>query len=132
MKTQQNINSYMWRPNDNSVSTKIKYDLEAEHWVDSVNAAQRYANRGASTEEVTAIVGGIFAILIGIIYFVGLFFKFLYRWVFQENKNSEPLNEKGYHSLTNEEMELLRKSFKKNKPYDLYGKQTLEEYGWYN
>jgi len=41
MPTQGERQDYLWRPNDNSVTTRTRYDLEAEHWYRSFKAAER-------------------------------------------------------------------------------------------
>ena len=33
MPTQGERQQFLWRPNDNSSTTRARYDLEAEHWV---------------------------------------------------------------------------------------------------
>ena len=32
--------NYIWRPNDNSSTTRLRYDLEAEHWYKSFKSAE--------------------------------------------------------------------------------------------
>jgi hypothetical protein len=41
MPTQGERQNYQWRPNDNSSTTRLRYDLEAEHWLKSFKAAER-------------------------------------------------------------------------------------------
>ena len=41
MPTQGERQDFLWRPNDNSVTTRTRYDLEAEHWYRSFKAAER-------------------------------------------------------------------------------------------
>ena len=52
--------NYNWRPNDNSSSTRLKYDLEAEHWVKSVDSAKQKLASERRANEVTLNV--IFAL----------------------------------------------------------------------
>jgi len=40
MPTQSDRQNYQWRPNDNSVQTNLRYDLEAEHWTRAFKSAQ--------------------------------------------------------------------------------------------
>ena len=43
MKTdnQHNRQHFPWRPNDNSSTTRLRYDLEAEHWYKSFKNAEK-------------------------------------------------------------------------------------------
>ncbi|WP_417364464.1 hypothetical protein [Galbibacter sp.] len=41
MSTQGERQNYQWRPNDNSSTTRLRYDLEAEHWYKSFKSAER-------------------------------------------------------------------------------------------
>ncbi|MEM0519597.1 hypothetical protein [Aequorivita flava] len=38
--TQGERQNYKWRPNDNSSTTRLRYDLEAEHWYKSFKNAE--------------------------------------------------------------------------------------------
>ncbi len=38
--------NFSWRPNDNSALTNLRYDIEAEKWVDSVSRAQNRIPKG--------------------------------------------------------------------------------------
>jgi hypothetical protein len=40
MPTQGERQNYKWRPNDNSSTTRLRYDLEAEHWYKSFKSAE--------------------------------------------------------------------------------------------
>lgn len=38
--TQGERQDYKWRPNDNSSTTRLRYDLEAEHWYNSFKSTE--------------------------------------------------------------------------------------------
>lgn len=45
MPTQGQRQDYLWRPNDNSATTMVRYELESEHWL---NALTNTLNKGRS------------------------------------------------------------------------------------
>ncbi|WP_028871297.1 hypothetical protein [Psychroserpens burtonensis] len=49
-------NEYKWRPNDNSSSTRLKYDLEVEHWLKSYKSAQLKTTSSQSSLHVISLV----------------------------------------------------------------------------
>ncbi len=58
---------YKWRPNDNSVQTKLRYELEAKHWTDALKSAS--VNSTASLGTTLGVVGLIISLLLNIILF---------------------------------------------------------------
>ena len=66
MSTQEQRQDFLWRPNDNSVTTRTRYDLEAEHWYKSFKAAERkYIPR--NLKEVLSLIGLIFQLVFSLI-----------------------------------------------------------------
>ena len=53
---ENNRDNYQWRPNDNSVTTQTRYDLEIEHYIRSIKSAQIDANTTSVGGSVTFIV----------------------------------------------------------------------------
>ncbi|WP_027137406.1 hypothetical protein [Gaetbulibacter saemankumensis] len=47
---------YLWRPNDESVGTRAKYDLEAAHWYRSFKSAE-LQNRPISIRADLNVIG---------------------------------------------------------------------------
>lgn len=64
----QNRNNFLWRPNDNSPTTKTRYQLEANHWLEAFTAS---ASKGASN------VSNYSADLNAIGLFISVFFMFI-------------------------------------------------------
>ena len=56
MPTQGERQDYLWRPNDNSVTTRTRYDLEAEHWYRSFKAAER-KHKPSSIRSDLSVIG---------------------------------------------------------------------------
>lgn len=74
-------NQFLWRPNDNSVTTKMRYGLEAKHWTEAFRSASAKPRIGQSTGDMFMVFGILFSIffwitgmiaqlLIGIIAFI--------------------------------------------------------------
>lgn len=57
---------YQWRPNDNSVQTRLRYELEAEHWHRSFKAAER-KNRTTSYSSDLSVIGAVVTILVSLV-----------------------------------------------------------------
>ena len=58
---------YKWRPNDNSVQTKLRYELEAKHWTNALKSAS--VNSTASFSQAFGVVGMIISLLLNIVLF---------------------------------------------------------------
>ena len=54
--TQGERQNYNWRPNDNSSTTRLRYDLEAEHWYKSFKSIEK-ENKISSFKEDLSVVG---------------------------------------------------------------------------
>lgn len=60
---------YVWRPNDQSSSTRLKYDLEAEHFYRSFKSAEA-KHSSNSTEGSLAFIGLVFSLIFNIIFLI--------------------------------------------------------------
>lgn len=76
----RNRNNYQWRPNDNSSQTKIRYKLEAEHWLNAFHSATVTTSGGLT--ELFGIIGIVASIFINLIYFIVYGTHALYRLFF--------------------------------------------------
>mgnify|MGYP001555631555 CR=1 FL=1 len=80
--TQGERQDYKWRPNDNSSTTRLRYDLEAEHWYKSFKSVElkhRPSSIGADISVIRLLLQLVFSLL-----FLGMlglikFFKWLTR-----------------------------------------------------
>ncbi|NNL15910.1 MAG: hypothetical protein HKO81_04630 [Flavobacteriaceae bacterium] len=54
--------NYIWRPNDSSSTTRLRYDLEAEHWYRSFKNAERKYKPTSISQDLGVI--GLFISLI--------------------------------------------------------------------
>ncbi|MEL4456939.1 hypothetical protein [Lutimonas vermicola] len=77
---------YKFRPNDNSVSNQIKFDLEAEHWTRAFRGAQLNSNTSSFGDSVS-VIGTVLKMVIGIIVLLVILFVELYKWVRIKYKN---------------------------------------------
>lgn len=66
MATQGQRQEFLWRPNDNSVTTRTRYDLEAEHWHKSFKAAER-KHKPRNIKEDLSVIGLIFQVVFSLI-----------------------------------------------------------------
>tara|TARA_R110000796_G_scaffold1673_2_gene6929 strand:+ start:7774 stop:8124 length:351 start_codon:yes stop_codon:yes gene_type:complete len=58
----QDRNNFSWRPNDNSITTKTRYDLEMGHWMNSFKSGT--SSKGTSNYKGDVGVIGLFITLI--------------------------------------------------------------------
>lgn len=69
---------YLWRPNDNSPKTNLRYDLEAQHWMKSIGSAP---SPTPSFGEVFGFLGLLFSFIFNIIHFIILILIDVVKWV---------------------------------------------------
>ncbi len=73
-------NNFDWRPNDNSSQTKIRYQLEAEHWMKAFKGISSQSSGGIS--ELFGIIGIFASILIYLLYFIFYAIQAIFRLIF--------------------------------------------------
>ncbi|GAA4801820.1 DNA translocase FtsK [Litoribaculum gwangyangense] len=92
MPTQGQRQNYLWRPNDNSATTRLRYDLEAEHWVRSVKSAEikyKPSNLAADLAAIGLFVGLVCNLISIVLILLIDFFKFIYKVVVNKKKKRE-------------------------------------------
>ena len=62
----ENKEKFIWRENDNSSSTLLKYQLEAEHWTRAFKGAS--PQRTTSLTDALGLVGMLFSLVFNIIF----------------------------------------------------------------
>ncbi|MBA6151451.1 DNA translocase FtsK [Gelidibacter maritimus] len=78
---------FVWRPNDNSGSTLLKYELEAQHWTKAFKSAQRSQaplNYGEVFTTIGIIIGLALTLLTIVVQLLMMFFK----WLFSQDNNT--------------------------------------------
>lgn len=70
MATQAERQNYLWRPNDNSATTRVRYDLESEHWLRSLSTKLEKGGRGATSFASDLRGIGIVLHLISLVIFI--------------------------------------------------------------
>lgn len=80
MATQSERQNYNWRPNDNSSTTRLRYDLEAEHWFLAYQGAKRKHTR-ASFQETAGVIGLVLSLIFNLIWLMGLIVVKFFKWV---------------------------------------------------
>ena len=71
---------FNWRPNDNSATTLLRYELEAEKWVNAVSSAQRKTMTRSLGKDLI-FVGLIIQLFFCLILLVLLFFLNIFKWM---------------------------------------------------
>ena len=116
MSTFKQRDNYNWRPNDNSVTTNLRYDLEAEHWAKSFNSAQM--NYSSSAGSATLV--GLFISLV--FHVIALVFILIYdgiKWLLELKKR------KRMEKKRKEEMEERKRIAESNARYDKLTKEDI-------
>ncbi|MGV6831290.1 MAG: hypothetical protein ACWA5P_07000 [bacterium] len=88
MATQGQRQDFLWRPNDNSVTTRTRYDLEAEHWYRSFKAAER-KHRPRNIKEDLGVIGLIFQLVFSLIALIVLSIVELVKWLNNRDLSSK-------------------------------------------
>ena len=82
-----NRDNFQWRPNDNSVTTNLRYDLEAQKWTKAFKGASINSG-GGSSGEAFMVIGLVISMLANIVLFIILGIVDLIKWVVKFRKNS--------------------------------------------
>jgi hypothetical protein len=78
--TQGERQDYKWRPNDNSSTTRLRYDLEAEHWYKSFKSAE-LKNKPSSISADLGVIGIFISLVFSLLTLVVLCLIQLVKWV---------------------------------------------------
>jgi len=78
--TQSDRQNYKWRPNDNSVQTNLRYDLEAEKWTKAFKSAQ-IKQQSVSFSESLSVIGMVINLIASLVVLVVLVIVDFYKWV---------------------------------------------------
>jgi len=91
-------NQFIWRPSDNSDRTRLRYGLEAEHWLNALGEAQR-KRKHVSLRETSSILVLLTSFVINVLLLLTILLIKLIKWLnynffeeekilFQKNKNN--------------------------------------------
>lgn len=80
MATQGERQDYLWRPNDNSVTTKTRYDQEAEHWYRAFKNAER-KNRPTDYSGTLNTIGLLISLVVSLIILIIISIIQLFKWL---------------------------------------------------
>lgn len=80
MVTQGDRQNYLWRPNDNSSTTRTRYDLEAEHWHKSFKSAE-LKNRTTSLGDSFSFIGLVVSLMFSLIALIVVCIIDFIKWV---------------------------------------------------
>jgi hypothetical protein len=86
MPTQGERQNYQWRPNDNSSTTRLRYDLEAEHWLTSLKSASSRRSSGSGGSGSFAFLFTFFGLVFNLLNIIVLALTMLFKWMFGLNK----------------------------------------------
>ena len=73
-------NNYVWRPNDNSVTTRTRYDLEAEHWYKSFKSAE-LKHKPSSFKADLGVIGLFISLAFSLLTLVVVLIIDLIKWL---------------------------------------------------
>lgn len=74
-----NRDNYQWRPNDNSPTTNLRYELEAQHWMKAFKSASITSGAG-SGGSAFMVIGLVISMLASIVWFIILGFVEIINW----------------------------------------------------
>jgi len=80
MATQAERQDYKWRPNDNSIQTNLRYDLEAEKWSKAFKSAQR-KQQSVSFSESVSVIGMVISLIASLVVLVVMGIIDFYKWL---------------------------------------------------
>ena len=77
---------FNWRPNDNSATTLLRYELEAEKWMNAVSSAQRQTITRSSGKDLV-FIGLVIQLFFCLLLLVVLFFLNIFKWMLGSIRN---------------------------------------------
>jgi len=80
MPTQGERQNYNWRPNDESVTTRTRYDLEADHWYRSFKSAE-LKHKPSSFKSDLGVIGLVFSLVFSLLVLVVVLLVDFVKWV---------------------------------------------------
>ena len=108
----QNRDDFQWRPNDNSVTTNLRYDLEAEHWTRAFRSAEIKSSSGGAGD--LAFIGILFSLVIHLIFLIIVLIYDGIKWLIELNNKRR---RKKQVEIRRKENERLKK-VKRNDAYE--------------
>ncbi|WP_242094323.1 hypothetical protein [Aestuariivivens sediminicola] len=85
MPTQGERQDFLWRPNDNSSTTRLRYDLEAEHWYRSFKSAEM-KHQSVSFNQSISVITLLMNLVLSFMILIVLLLIDVFKWVRSWNK----------------------------------------------
>lgn len=83
----QKRDNYQWRPNDNSSVTRIRYDLEVNQWLKSLNKSNLKSQSNMGRD--FAVIGLIFSTIFYLILFIIICISDFISWIIRINSKKK-------------------------------------------
>ncbi|WP_415374221.1 hypothetical protein [Patiriisocius sp. Uisw_017] len=80
MPTQGERQDFLWRPNDESSTTRARYDAEAEHWYRSFKSAER-KQASAPIGETFGVIGLVLSLTLNLMLLIVLLLSDLLKYL---------------------------------------------------
>ena len=80
MPTQGERQNYLWRPNDESATTRLRFDLEADHWYRSFKSAEM-KHRTYSFQSDLSVIGLLINLSASLLVLVVLCLVAFFKWL---------------------------------------------------
>lgn len=84
----QDRNNFQWRPNDNSVTTNLRYDLEMNHWLRSLKSSTVSSTFKFSSSFI--VIGLIISLVLNIIFFILICLSDIIVWIGNKVRSNVP------------------------------------------
>lgn len=81
-----NRDNFQWRPNDNSVTTNLRYSLEAEKWTKAFQSASTKSTANFSKDFF--VIGLIFSLVINIIFLILMGVTDVIKWCLKKREEA--------------------------------------------
>jgi len=90
MVTQGERQNYLWRPNDNSSTTRMRYDLEAEHWLKSFSNVNKNSQKNVPNFKGDfQALGIVLGLIFNVIFIILLSISKLFSWLLGLTRSNE-------------------------------------------
>ena len=119
MRTQGERQNFNWRPNDYSSTTRLRYDLEVDHWLTSIKSAT--TKTSTSLSETFGFLGLLLGLVINLGIIIVLSLTHLFGWILGLNKRTLTVDTLDGHikerRLTPSEVEEINRT---KRPINIY------------
>jgi len=120
MSTQGERQNYNWRPNDNSSQTRLRYDLEMNHWLKSLKGSGFGGGGSSGGSSPFLVIGLVIGLIFSLLWLILIWLSDFIVWVTNQFSKPEPTSKyRGWRPSPIKDKEKLDKLWSESTPLDI-------------